>query len=146
MRIDWNAAAIVGDGQESVGVQFYLDEGGMPRQRLVHRVVDDFGEQMMQRLLVGAADIHARPAADRLKAFQHLDIARGIAGLRAGIARGDLKRRRGPSARKRRTGRSADFALASLISMVSAYFLHVSARGWRGKSIILTMPWMGAKK
>ena len=49
---------------------------GVARQRLVHRVVDDFGEQMMQRLFVGAADIHAGPAAHRLEAFEHLDIAR----------------------------------------------------------------------
>ena len=93
MRIDRNAAAIVGDGQESVGAQFHLDEGGMAGQRLVHRVVDDFGEQMMQRLLVGAADIHAGAAADRLQALQHLDVARGVAGLGAGRAGGHLKRR-----------------------------------------------------
>ena len=87
MRIDRNAAAIVGDGQKSVGAQFHFDEGGMARQRLVHGVVDDFGEQMMQRLFVGAADIHAGPAANRLEAFEHLDIARGIAGFGAGTAR-----------------------------------------------------------
>ena len=92
MRIDRNAAAIVGDGQKSVGSQFHLDEGGMPRQCLVHRVVDHLGEQMMQRLLVGAADIHAGPAPYRLEPFEHLDIARGIAGLGAGSARGDLQR------------------------------------------------------
>ena len=55
-------------------LEFDLDEVGVARQRLVHGVVDDFGEQMMQRLLVGAADIHAGPAAHRLEAFQHLDI------------------------------------------------------------------------
>src|SRR6266481_1119260 len=62
MRIDRNAAAIVVDRQKSVGAQFHFNEGGVSRQRLVHGVVDDFGEQMMQRLLVGAADIHAGPA------------------------------------------------------------------------------------
>ena len=84
MRIDRDAAAVVGDGEESVGGEFHLDEGGVSRQRLVHRVVDDFGEQMMQRLFVGAADIHAGPAAYRLQPFQHLDVGRGIAGLGAG--------------------------------------------------------------
>jgi hypothetical protein len=66
--------------------QFHLDEGGVTGQRLVHGIVDDFGEQMMQRLFVGAADIHAGPPAHRLEAFQHLDIPRGVAGLGAGIA------------------------------------------------------------
>ena len=65
-------------------LKFHLDEGGVPGQRLVHGVVDDFGEQMMQRLFVGAADIHAGAAAHRLQAFQHLDVGRGVAGFGAG--------------------------------------------------------------
>ena len=92
VRVDRNAAAIVGDGQESVRTQFDIDEVRMSRQRLVHGVVDDFGEQMMQRLLVGAADIHAGAAAHRLEAFQHLDVAGGVAGFGAGGAGSDLER------------------------------------------------------
>ncbi len=52
----------------------HLDAGGMARHRLVHRIVDDLGEQVVQRLLVGAADIHAGAAAHRLEAFEHLDV------------------------------------------------------------------------
>ncbi len=99
MRVDRNAAAVVGHGQESVGAQFDFNEGGVSRQRLVHGVVDDFGEQMMQRLLVGAADVHAGAAAHRLEAFEHLDIGCGIAVLGAEGARGDLER--GPALRLR---------------------------------------------
>ncbi len=73
--------------RNSVGTKFDLDEIGMSGQRLVHRIVDDFGEQMMQRLLVGAADIHARTAANRLETFQHLDVARGCSRLPALVAR-----------------------------------------------------------
>ena len=87
MRIDRNAAAIVGDRQEPIGLHLDLDEAGVASQRLIHRVVDHFREQMMQRLLVGAADIHAGPAPNRLEAFQHLDVAGGITGLAAGRAR-----------------------------------------------------------
>ena len=47
---------------------------------LVHRIVDDFGEQVVQRLLVGAADIHAGAAAHGLQALQHLDV-----GCRVGV-------------------------------------------------------------
>jgi hypothetical protein len=36
---------------------------------------------MMQRLLVGAADVHAGTAADRLKPLQHLDVLGGVASL-----------------------------------------------------------------
>ncbi len=59
MILDRNAAAVVGDGDKAVVVHLDLDEGRMARDCFVHRVVDDFGEQVMQRALVGAADIHA---------------------------------------------------------------------------------------
>ena len=51
----------------------------MAGDRLVHRVVEDFGDQMVQRALVGAADIHAGPAADRLQPLEDLDVLGGIA-------------------------------------------------------------------
>src|SRR5215471_9239509 len=95
MRIDRNTAAIVDDGKKAVRFKFDLDEGGVARQRFVHRVVDDFGEQMMQRLFVGAADIHARSPPNGLEAFQYLDVTGGITGF-AGCAG------RGPSARRRK--------------------------------------------
>ena len=92
MRIDRDAAAIVGDREESVGTEFHLDEGGVARQRLVHRIVDDLGEQMMQRLFVGAADIHAGATAHRLQAFENLDVGGGVAGLGAAGPRRCLRR------------------------------------------------------
>jgi hypothetical protein len=87
MRIDRHAAAIVVDGQKSVRLKLDLDPVGVAGERLVHGVVDDFGEQVMQRLLVGAADIHAGTAANRLEAFEHLDVACGVAGLGRRAAR-----------------------------------------------------------
>src|SRR5260370_12740001 len=67
MRIDRNTAAVIGHGQKSVGAQFHFDEARMPRQRLVHRIVDDFVEQVVHRLLYGAADINAGPSSSRLR-------------------------------------------------------------------------------
>ena len=87
MRIDRNAAAVVGDGDKAVGLHLDLDPVGVAGQRLVHGVVDHLGEQVMQRLLVGAADIHAGPPAHRLEPFQDLDVLGGIAGF-AAAARG----------------------------------------------------------
>ena len=62
-------------------VELDLDEGGVAGQRLVHGVVDHLGEQVMQRLLVGAADIHAGPPPHRLQTLQHLDVLGGVAGF-----------------------------------------------------------------
>ena len=81
VRIDRDAAAVVGDRQKSVRRKLDLDPGGMAGHRLVHGVVDHLGEQVMQRLLVGAADVHAGPAADRLEAFQHLDVMFAVAAV-----------------------------------------------------------------
>ena len=83
MRIDRDAAAVIVDADKAAGFQFDLDPGGVAGQRLVHGVVDHFREQMMQRLLVGAADIHAGAAAHRLEPLQHLDMLGGVAAVRA---------------------------------------------------------------
>ncbi len=88
MRIDRDAAAVVGDGDKAVGRHLDLDPVGVAGQRLVHGIVDHLGEQVMQRLLVGAADIHAGAAAHRFEPFQDLDVLGGIAGL-AGDPRAD---------------------------------------------------------
>ena len=143
MRIDRDAAAVVGDGQKAVGAQFDLDERGMPGQRLVHGVVDDFGEQMMQRLFVGAADIHAGAAAYRLEPFEHLDIGRGIAGLGAGRARRGLGAARGPSVPA--PNRSlADLVFAADFNGLDMA-LYVLRAAWRSELVALTMPRMGLK-
>ena len=80
-----HAAAIVADGQPVAALQMDIDAGGMAGHRLIHRIVEDLGRQMMQRPLVGAADIHARPVPDRLQPFKNLDIGSVIAfGIRRG--------------------------------------------------------------
>ncbi len=107
MRIDRNAAAIVGHRQISVGRKLDIDESRVAGDRLVHRIVDDLGEQMVHRLVVGAADIHAGPPPHRLQPFQNLDVGgtvalAAVAGCRAlrrlhqrvGRARGGASRLR----------------------------------------------------
>ncbi len=78
MQLDGNAATIVRDCQETLGIEVDVDKVGMPGNGFVHRVVDDFGKEMVQRLLVGPADIHARTHADRLQAFENPDGGRTV--------------------------------------------------------------------
>jgi hypothetical protein len=73
MLVDRDAAAVVGDGQAVAFFQRHFDAVGMAGDGLVHRVVEHFGGEVVQRALVGAADVHAGAAADRLQPFQHLD-------------------------------------------------------------------------
>ena len=79
MRVDRDAAAIVAHGDPAVGVEFQLDARREAGDRLVHRIVERLGGEMVQRALVGAADIHAGAAAHRLQTFEDLDILGGIA-------------------------------------------------------------------
>ena len=84
VRIDGHAAAVVDDGEPAALLQLHLDPGGVAGDGLVHGVVDHLGEQVVQRLLVGAADVHAGAAPHRLEAFQHLDVGGGVAVGRLG--------------------------------------------------------------
>ena len=130
VRIDRDAAAVVGDGDEAVGLHLDLDEGGVAGQRLVHRVVDHLGEQVMQRLLVGAADVHAGTPPHRLEPLQHLDVLGGVAGVAAAGACG--ARRLGRAALGLQVGeqvaRGADL-LFDLFVLVRG-FGHGPVPGW----------------
>ena len=107
MRIDWNAPAIVRHGEEIAGIELYLDESRVAGYRLIHRIVDDFREQMVQRLLVGAPDIHARPAPHGFQTLENLDVGRTVAlaailVLRRPPGRGPHQRVKRPRRRTRR--------------------------------------------
>ena len=84
VRVDRHAAAVVADGEREVGVELDLDAVGVAGDRLVHGVVEDLGDEVVQRPLVGAADVHAGALAYRLEAFEHLDGA-GVVGAGCGV-------------------------------------------------------------
>ncbi len=84
MRIDRNAATVVADRQPIAGGELDLDARRMAGDGLVHRVVDHLGGQVMQAAFVGAANIHAGAAADRLQPLENLDILGRIAVGRFG--------------------------------------------------------------
>ena len=122
MRVDRDAAAVVGDGDEAVGRHLDLDPVGVTGERLVHGIVDDLGEEVMQRLLVGAADIHAGAAAHRLEPLQNLDVARGVAGLgrraaRTGAAAAARSPRRRAAVRGRLANRSGVFGVFGVFAV-----------------------------
>ncbi len=64
VRVDRDAAAVIRDLQIAVVVELDLDAVGVTGDRLVHGVIKDFREEVVQRLFVGTADIHARAFAD----------------------------------------------------------------------------------
>ena len=78
-----HAAAIVADGQPVAPLEVEIDAVRVAGHGLVHRIVEDLGGQMVQRALVGAADIHAGAVPDRLQPFENLDIG-GIISVGGG--------------------------------------------------------------
>ena len=84
VRVDRDAAPVVGDAAGSVGVQLNLDPAGVARHRLVHRVVQHLGDEVVERAFIRAADIHAGALANRLQSLQHLN-GGGVICFRCGV-------------------------------------------------------------
>jgi hypothetical protein len=61
----------------TIGTQGEHDAVAVAREGLVHGVVDDLGDQVVQAALTGGADVHARTLADGLEALEHGD-RRGV--------------------------------------------------------------------
>ena len=84
--VDRDAAAVVDDAHAAVGQDRDVDRRGIARKRLVDRVVDDLGDEMVQASGTRRADVHTRPLANRLEALENLDlistISRRLLGLR----------------------------------------------------------------
>ena len=78
MRIDRNAAPVIAHRQPVPLFQRHLDEAGVACHRLIHRVVENFRRQMMQRGLIRPADIHTRALTDRLQPLQDLNVLRRV--------------------------------------------------------------------
>ena len=76
--IDRNAAAVVDDGDRAVDVDRDVDLIAEAGQRLVDRVVDDFVDEVVQPGRPGRPDVHRRPLADGLEAFEDLDLVGAV--------------------------------------------------------------------
>ena len=68
-----DAAPVVGDGDGVVVVDGDFDVRAVARQRLVHRVVHHFPDQVVQAGGRGRADVHRRALADRLQVAEDLN-------------------------------------------------------------------------
>ena len=84
LRVDADREAASGllHGAGSVLVQRDDDLVAEAGQRLVHRVIHNFVDQMMQSALIRRADIHARPLAHGLKPFEHLYLVLVVSAVR----------------------------------------------------------------
>ena len=72
--LDRNAAAIVTDGDGSVGVNGHLDARAVAGQMLVDGVVEHFKDAMVEATLIGVADVHSGALANSLQSLQLVDL------------------------------------------------------------------------
>jgi hypothetical protein len=97
VHVDRDAAAVVGHGDALViVVQRDRDLGGVAVDDLVDGVVEDLPHEVVQALLVDAADVHAGALAHVVDALEHLD--RGRVVRLGGLGHRRLLRNRCPRA------------------------------------------------
>jgi hypothetical protein len=78
VTIHGDSAAVVDHGDGVVDVDGHVDLIAMTRERLVYRVVDDLVNEVMEAGRAGRSDVHRRPLAHGLEAFEDLDLVRPV--------------------------------------------------------------------
>ena len=76
--IDGDAAPVVLYANHAVGQDVDGYAGGEACHELVHAVIDNLIDQMVQAALVGASDVHAGALSHGFHAFEHLNIIGGV--------------------------------------------------------------------
>ena len=81
MDVGRDAAAVVADREEPSALSVTVTSVAIAGQRLVDGIVDNLVNHVMEAgTIIGVADIHARPLADGVEAFQNLDGIGTVAG------------------------------------------------------------------
>ena len=81
--VDGNAATVVLDGNAAVEVKRHQDLRAVAGQRFVDGVVDQLPDQVVEALVVGRPDVHARTPPDRFEAFEDLNLLGGVSHVGA---------------------------------------------------------------
>ena len=103
VHVHGDAAGVVDAAHPAVRQERDLDRVAVAGHRLVHGVVDDLLDHVVQAALTGGADVHAGALADRLEALEDGDV-RGLVMLR-GVRRALSGGGRGRGGRRRLGGR-----------------------------------------
>ena len=82
VRVRGDTAAVVADSDGIVGVKLNLNPVGVACDRFVHGVVEDFGDHMVERPFVRAANVHAGAFAHRFQPFEDFNTV-GVVVIRA---------------------------------------------------------------
>ncbi len=78
MKVNWNPAPVVADGNGAIHVDGDVNVIAVAGQVLIHGVVKHFRHAVVQGPFVGAADVHARLLADSFEPLQFPELRRAI--------------------------------------------------------------------
>src|SRR3989344_3643218 len=73
-----NSPAVVCNGYLGIFMKDDPDVFGKASDGFIHRIVNDFCDEMMEALLVRCTDKHSRPFSDRFQALEILDMFCGV--------------------------------------------------------------------
>ena len=74
LLIDRDTSSVVTDKDRPAGLQDHLNLAAVPRQRLVHGVVENLPQTVHQPAAIVTSDIHAGPLAHRIQALKNRQI------------------------------------------------------------------------
>jgi hypothetical protein len=78
VEVGRDAVAVVDDAAAAIGQQRHVDAAAAAGHGLVDGVVDDLPDEVVEAVQTGRTDVHAGPLADRLEAFEDLQVLRGV--------------------------------------------------------------------
>ena len=81
--VAWDAPPIIGHRHTPVPAQDHVDARRVTRKDLIDTIVDDFKDEMVEASRTSGPDVHARAFAHWLEAFEHRDLLRAVARVRA---------------------------------------------------------------
>ena len=85
LDVDRDAPAVVSDLGGTVRVQDHVDPRAVSGQRLVHPVVEDLPQAVLQAAAIGGPDVHAGALAHRVQALQHRQVPGGVRAVTSGV-------------------------------------------------------------
>src|SRR5579862_7834044 len=78
LLVHGNTAAVVDDRYAVIGMDSDVDGVAVAGHGLVDAVIDDLAHEVMETARVGAADVHARAAANSFQSLQDLDVLAAV--------------------------------------------------------------------
>ena len=78
MDVHRDAAPVIRHAHGAIGGNAQINSVAVTGERLVHCVIQQFLDQVMQSINAGAANVHARSHPDGFQAFENLNVVRSI--------------------------------------------------------------------